>query len=134
MWTRKEVKERGIGSVKPNYIITVIVSFILLIVAGSSTAFSGSGGVDVLEEGAKAGHVNVTDGVTYDELVKILDNAARQNEVELTPSMRGYAMVTIIFIVAMVMIVAFVVWAIVDALFLNPIEVGCQNYFIKNLN
>ena len=42
MWTRKEVKERGKAAFKANYLRSVIVAFILVLVIGSTGAASGN--------------------------------------------------------------------------------------------
>lgn len=139
MWTRKQVKERGKKSFKKNYWKAFIVAILMSIIIGSGA----SGGVpgnpnSVYQEmqEVKDAEGNSVDDTTSDEISEedsVYSVGPNTVDVEVGPGEE--MMVVGIFATAFIVftiILAFVI--LVDALVANPLEMGCNRFFLKNLD
>ena len=157
MWTRKEVKEKGKLSFKKNYWKALVVALLLSIAAGGTyggyygnssrntfqeihdEAFKDGEHFDVDVEKDATGNYNVIldvkdkNGNSIDE--ESTDEAAEETtEVSLSEGesiTAGIAIITCIFIITSIIAVGI---AAFDAFLINPIEMGCNKFFLKNLD
>lgn len=104
MWTRAELKARGKIAFRANYWRTVLVAFIATIITtGTSTVKFNGDAKDVLTGDYQ---MNLTDSVTGDLAVLGI--------------VGGISLLVIIFALA------------ISIFLINPLEVGCANFFISN--
>ena len=149
MWTRKQVKERGKKSFKKNYWKAIIVAILLSIVAGG--AYGGfSGGRGATTQGFQQGYSKNADGsflygetsdgvditMEADKDVNGIKDAEGKNETVDVSSEEGEAkdiwvIMGITFLVVMTTVTAIIL--LLDAFIVNPIEMGCNKFFLRNL-
>ena len=160
MWTRKEVKERGKVSFKKNYWKAIIVAILLSIVAGG--AYNGASGGSAAARyrqrysNSQEGHYVIGEnenGDKYTVDVKKDENGDNKfefgaedkdgNKLELKDAEPAFGndkydtVASAIFVGIMILIVAAIVCAlimVIDAFIVNPIEMGCNKFFLKNLD
>lgn len=148
MWTRKDLKEKAKGRIKPNYWRTVLVSLIFLIIVGGASAGSS---VASSMSGAMTGYSTESnydsdqydsDSYDYDEDYN-MDNydeseaEAFANDFIHDITSEPGAVVGIVMIVIVVLIIFLIFFAIamaIQCLLLNPLVVGCDRYFVTNLS
>ncbi len=106
MWNGRELKEKGKAAMKANYGITLVVSLLLTVVSGAA-----SGG----SMGSSAGN-------------SASESAASFQELGLDPELVSALVLTILGAI----LVAAIISLVLDILVFNPLEVGCQNFFLKN--
>ena len=151
MWTRKEVKEKGKVSFKRNYWKALLVALLLSIIAGGSyNSFSKSDPstflavkndmesdgnhfeMDVDQDAA--GNYNVVLDV-QDEYGNSVEEETDEKPVEVdldkNESIELYG--TIIGSVLLITTIIFAIVLVFDAFILNPLEMGCNKFFLKNL-
>lgn len=151
MWTRKEVKEKGKVSFKRNYWKALLVALLLSIIAGGSyNSFSKSDPstflavkndmesdgnhfeMDVDQDAA--GNYNVVLDV-QDEYGNSVEEETDEEPVEVdldkNESIALYG--TIIGSVLLITTIIFAIVLVFDAFILNPLEMGCNKFFLKNL-
>ncbi len=102
MWSSSELKAKGKAAMKANYGWVLAVSFILSFISGAGGAFSGSGGAK-----------NFKDSFEY---------------TDISPE----AVIAIAVAVIGVLVIAMVFGFLIDIFLLNPLLVGCQNFFVRN--
>ncbi len=105
MWNRQEIKRRGMSSFRGNYWKSVIAAFFYTLFfagTGASTRYSTSS--EELKE----------------EIGSIFSG---MGEAEI------FAILAIVFAAIGVVMV---LWTLIDIFVLNPLEVGCQRFFIEN--
>ena len=149
MWTRKEVKERGKKSFKKNYWKAIIVAILLSIVAGGSYNGFSSGSSAASQNVMRAysdsddGSMLIGETDNADSLVKDDKNAGNNIEaaddsdsfkidVNGSDSKGFLAVMGITFLVVFATVTAIIV--ALDAFLVNPIEMGCNKFFLKNLD
>ncbi|MCR5790803.1 MAG: DUF975 family protein [Lachnospiraceae bacterium] len=119
MWSRKEVKARGKEAMKANYILTVVVSLLMLVLMGGGYgSIAGTSRKNISDEvvGDNANISSVQDWKFYKEL----------NEEQ------SAAIVAVLMaIVAAVMVISIIV-SLLRILVFNPLTVGFQNFFLQN--
>ena len=152
MWTRKELKSKGKSSFKKNYWKALIVALLLSIIAGG--AYSGFSGRHSYDTYQSVKNTELNDGNHFDVSMKqnangeksvIFDvkdekgNSVDSEAIEEAEEIRlskeesiaaGIAFVVCVFIISAII---GVVVAAIDAFLLNPIEMGCNRFFLKNL-
>ena len=102
MWTRSEVKSRGKADFKANYAISVFVGLILTMIIGS--------GYTVVNNSALK---------NMDEQLKTVNLESEEAMILFTGVLAAVGTIATIF-------------KIIDILVLNPLEVGCQYFFLQN--
>ena len=162
MWDRKKVKERGKTAFKKSYWKAVLVAIILAIVTGTASV-GGSGGYtgggnmfknhsaiqesaeeDAAETGDDADkdkdddngasdddsfEITIDSDNPEDAVDQVTEKLSQMDEKEST------ALIVIgVIVFALVFIIAFVVGAAIDILLFNPIQMGCNRFFYKNLD
>lgn len=160
MWTRKQLKEKGQKAFNRNYWKSVLVALILTLVAGGgSGAFGGGNFSNMTNDPGKAASgiaagglvgtaageagqadVNVSTSVSEDDPDQVNDISIDLHAPELSTmsaeerkaSFAQIAGVAAIF--SILFIVIFAVVLLLDAFIFNPLELGCNRYFYKNLD
>ena len=154
MWTRKQVKTRGKKAFKRNYWKSMLIALILSFIIGGSAGSNGASGTFGQVTNSLTGHqVEVEDTSEGDDGVLIgeVDDAEDANETEDaneedaaasdtteinidSKDMPAGAIISIMAIVTII-VLAIVAFALaLDAFIFNPLELGCQRYFFKNLD
>ena len=113
MWDRKELKARGKSAFKANYWKSVLVALILLVlVGGTAGSISGS-----------AGSAAGTDSSTQQAITEV--EAAVDG---MTDTQKGIMVTALLGAFS----VALAVGILFDILLINPVVVGCYNFFMTN--
>ena len=144
MWKRSDLKARAKSSFKRNYWKTVLVSLILaLLWGGGSTVASETGSKTGMEE-AYTGTYEVTldddqaDGDVLDPDMDESQVSVPEDNTEIDPeSLVPESPITIMIAVIVCVIVflaIFALCAVLAAFILNPFEIGCVRFFLRNLN
>lgn len=153
MWKRKDLKARAKGAFKRNYWKTVLVSLLLMLLVGGASgtvsSFSGNAGDNTGSSAAeKKDEQSINEETPEDELLDIeglLAENSDVNDVQLKDSFRdmqkqmeetGIIAVSIIFVIifVIVFIVVFAICAVFSAFVVNPLDVGCKRFFLRNLH
>ena len=154
MWTRKELKEKGKLSFKKNYWKCVLVALIIAFISGgisgatsggnyslqnfanhsaSETSDDGTGIIGEVDEDKddKESDDSITiDADNPEELSKqINEELDKMNPADKTAMMVSF---TVVFIV--VFLLVFSVGMVFSAFVINPLTVGCDRFFFKNLD
>lgn len=143
MWKRSELKRRAKGSFKGNYWKTVLVSLLLtLLVGGGSSAASDAGSKSSPNSDVESTYdYSDNDADSYDFLEE--DSDAEEKELENDFNelrqqlgkpgvIAAVAMGVLIFLI--VFLIVFALCAVLSAFVLNPIDVGCRRFFLRNLH
>lgn len=149
MWTRKQVKTRGKKAFKRNYWKSVLIALILSFIIGGSAGSNGASGTFGQLTNSIPGHqVEVEDTSEGDDGVLIgeaddtedaneAEDAAASDTTEInidSKDLPAGAIISIMVIVTII-VLAIVAFALaLDAFIFNPLELGCQRYFFKNLD
>ncbi len=128
MWTRKELKTRGKKAFLLNYWKTVLVSFILLVlVSGVAGSVSGVGG-------GRSGKNEIQTSIESNDAQSEVGTALEQAQLSMGFDIPKEAAPILAVAGGLVGIVIIAVVLAVSAFLINPIEVGCKRFFLKNLN
>ncbi len=129
MWTIREVKERGKAAFKANFWRSVFVAFILTLCAGAAGAASGSVSSNTIrqESGSEDSRIDT------DEFNAFLDNELAKQGITLSDEDKVMVMWAVILVVLAVVGIAIVIGSIVRLLLFNPLVVGCDGFFVKNI-
>ena len=152
MWTRKELKERGKAAFKANYWRSVLVGVILTVLVGSGYASAGRyTSVNLQEQSEEVDFAATREKVLNDgelseedrqnaltilDKAEVLNNWAESdgdvdelwNGLGLTPLQGEAILGGLLAGIGMVLLI----FKLLDIFLLNPLEVGCQNFFIQN--
>ncbi|MBO4863179.1 MAG: DUF975 family protein [Eubacterium sp.] len=155
MWTRKDIKSRGKETFKKNYWKCVLVALIIAFISGGTGGFSGGtsslsnmykydsnskveGVEEVDEESLNEGDEASSDNM---EVIVDSDKSAEDNFQTFTFKIKDMSpedQTTMVVTMAIVFVVVFVVIMAIVILFsvfiMNPIMVGCDRFFFKNLD
>lgn len=134
MWTRAELKEKGRMAFKRNYWKTVLISFIMALLVGGAGGVGGGYGsrnevrtvVDVDGSGT-----DVPDDVDT-RLDGIEDDGFFVDGMSKGQMVLFIAVIAVIILIFVAIVLAIVI--AVEALLINPIEVGMRRFFYLNLN
>ena len=102
MWTRKELKARGKAALKRNYGKTLLVALVLALTSG---------------------------GIAIPQLNK---NLGGESTIGAFEGMSDQQAVTVLLIVLAVVAVISLIATAISVFVLNPLQVGCQRFFVKN--
>lgn len=143
MWERKQLKERAKEVFKANYWKCVVAALVLGITIGGGSASNANGAKDALDKDSQQQIQQVADALIehkgligdsqkeaeFEEDVNDLAQILKTEGINLTEDEAAAAGVVVL--IAFVGIVAV---SVAIALFLiNPLQVGCRGFFIKNL-
>jgi hypothetical protein len=151
MWDRKVLKARGKRAFKANYWKCVLVALILTIVAGAGTGTSGFSTTrsinDARDNGNQAEEQYDNDFDVDDELDDIIDDYdfddSELDDINNPPidindlggnktDGLGGLGTAIAGIVLIVVLIAFAIGVLIAVFLLNPLQVGCRRFFVKN--
>lgn len=136
MWKRSELKARAKGSFKRNYWKTVVVSLLLSLLVGGGTTIASDAGSKTGAEEAVTGTYEATledDQGKGDVSDPDISELQEFDEATMGPADTA----TIIIAVVVCVIVFLAIFALCAALFafvINPFQVGCERFFLRNLN
>lgn len=111
MIDRKELKEKGKLAFKANYWKSVIVAFILSLIVGGSASASVSNTTDTATEAANA------------ESAQELSNIFKE---------KPEVLAVVIGAIVTIVLVSILVATLIDIFVTNPLELGCNTFFLKN--
>lgn len=152
MWTRSELKERGKASFKANYWRCVLVALVLTFVVGGGTSgfnfrqgfnngnrndangnsvgeMTDSGIID--ESEAESDLDDDADAVDPEERIKEIFSDMGDSE-DLAPKIM--AVIVLIIIFGIIFLIVLAIAMAINAFLLNPIKVGCDKFFLNNLD
>ena len=114
MLDRKLLKERGNAAFKANYWRCVIVSLVMIIFLGSSTAYAGKNIKDA------------RDNANQEEIAETnFDEKVYDEEERLVLFIAAGLVLGVIVIIALIA-------ALIDIFIFNPLELGCKGFFLLN--
>ena len=162
MWTRKELKEKGKLCFKRNYWKCVLVALIISFIAGGSGGFSGGTSsisnynrfkMDPASKTETVETVEDENDITEEDKDKSSDSESDvfklntdtenpediseqidQNLEKMDPADKTAMMVSLFIVFLVVFLVIFAIVFVFSAFIINPIMVGCNRFFFKNLD
>ena len=137
MWTRKELKTRGRESFKRNYWKCVLVALVFALVSGS--AFGGSrwnnGGRHHNDDSSSIISMDMEDFSNgMSEGLNEMSEGLSESLNELGAAGSAALIAGFVVGVIVVMLIVFAVILLLNAFLLNPLELGSERFFLKNLN
>ena len=137
MWSRADLKQRAKNTFKLNYWKCVLVSLVLVLIAGGVGGSSGGAGGSSISSSFTSRFtdtsINSYDDSTYDDnaydalgLEGIIQKAAGSDQIAVL------AMFVLIFIVVFVIVFAFA--CVIDIFICNPLEIGGKRFYVRNLH
>lgn len=139
MWTRGELKERGKAAFKANYWKCVLVALIVSLVSGGLSSGSGykSGGnvSDVIEQikDRNDSHESESDNDDFEDITSGIAEEIENDSDNGSESGAIAAVIIVAFVIFIIVIVAMVIGFVISAFLLNPVKVGCNRFFVRNL-
>ncbi|MCR5735741.1 MAG: DUF975 family protein [Lachnospiraceae bacterium] len=144
MWTRKELKEKGKITFKRNYWKCVLAAIIACFVLGGYPGALGGGFANKHEEDYQV-HSNIVNDLNGD-VTGLPGNASEYFRFRLDINNDGIPEITDIsdlplgvgiamgvgIILAVILVTAIVL--VLEAFIINPLELGCDRFFYKNLD
>ena len=147
MWKRSDLKRRAKGSFKGNYWKTVLVSLLLALLVGGGSSAASDAGSNVGSKSSSNSDVESTydysdnDADSNDFLEEDSDAEEKELENDLNELRQQLGKPGVIAAVAMgvlifliVFLIVFALCAVLSAFVLNPIDVGCRRFFLRNLH
>lgn len=137
MWTRKELKTRGKTTFKRNYWKCVLISLVILVVAGIGGSGAGGRSMDSVVEDRT--NIVVKEFLDIDDADTTYDDAYYDDGElfpELNQSIWNLSWIAVIIFAGIFLIMFLVILAVamaLAALVCNPVEVGCRRFYIRNL-
>lgn len=127
MWSRADLKQRAKNTFKLNYWKCVLVSLVLVLIAGGVGGSSSSISSSFTSRFTDTS-INSYDDSTYDDLglEEIIQEAADSDQIAFL------AMFVLIFIVVFVIVFAFA--CVIDIFICNPLEIGGKRFYVRNLH
>ena len=121
MWTRKELKTKSKIRFRGTYWKSVLTALILMFIMGGLGS-SGSGMVSGMMSGGEDGYDSREEQEIAEDFSKLQDDSKLQDEIN--PA---------IIVAAIIALVIFLVLIPLQVFIFNPLEIGCDRFFIKNL-
>lgn len=132
MWSRADLKQRAKNTFKLNYWKCVLVSLILVLIAGGAGGSSGSIGSSISSR-VTDNTINSSDYSMYDDLDLdgIVQEAASSDSAGFSQAAM-IAVFVVVFVVVFVIIMAFA--CVIDIFICNPLEIGGKRFYVRNLH
>ncbi len=142
MWNRKDVRKKGREAFKKNYWKSVFVAFLFALIAGGMSGVAGASNAFSQVTTQKSYSVNADDYESeYDEPEDVISEDVDMNfrydlEEDLvnedgTPKATVIATMIVVFLV--VFIISLALGMALAAFLMNPMEVGINRFFFRNL-
>lgn len=160
MWTRAQVKQRGKFGFRANYWKSVLVAVIISCIAAGSFSFGGAGGSSITDDflsdqiSKAEDHIMGWDDTDRDDDWD--DDDWDDNDWDddfMSGFQQGYnsvdgasdadfdviragvaALIGVILVFLVIFVVALAIAFAITAFLLNPLELGCKRFFLRNLN
>lgn len=155
MWTRAQVKQRGKFGFRANYWKSVLVAVIISCIAAGSFSFGGAGGSSVTDDflsdqiSKAEDHIMGWDDADSDDDwdddnwdddfmsgfqqgYNSVDGTSDEDIDVIRAGMAALIGFIVVFLV--IFVVALAVAFTITAFLLNPLELGCKRFFLRNLN
>ena len=131
MWSRGELKERGMAAFKANYWKCVLVALILALVTGGG----GGGGGKASTGGFSNSNNNNQIESDYDTDSGSAIDEFRHDLEEFKDDPKNVAgVIAVLAAVGVVVIIVMVIAFAITAFLFNPLEIGCRKFFVRNLD
>lgn len=139
MWTRSELKEKGKAAFKANYWKCVLVALIVSLISGGLGSGSGykSGGnfSEMIEQiknrpGSDSYDNDKTDTFDFDTE---FEDKFEDNKTSGPNPQAMAAIVAVVLVVCVIFVIALVIGFVISAFLLNPVKLGCNRFFLRNL-
>ena len=131
MWDRKELKAKGKAAYRANRVTCIIAALLLMVAtgaAGGSTATSSWNNVkDKIGNDDSITYDYDYDDSSYDSDVTIFDDSGSDTSGE-----DAGLVAAIVAVVLVIVVIATAFGLAIGAFLLNPLQVGCQKFFIDN--
>ena len=160
MWTRAQVKQRGKFGFKANYWKSVLVAVIISCIAAGSFSFGGAGGSSVTDDflsdqiSKAEDHIMGWDDTDRDDdwddddwddndwdddfmsgFQQGYNSVDGASDADLDVIKAGMAaLIGFILVFLVIFVVALAIAFAITAFLLNPLELGCKRFFLRNLN
>lgn len=154
MWTRAQVKQRGKFGFKANYWKAVLVAVIISCIAAGSFSFGGAGGSSLTDDFISDQVSKAEDHIMgWDDDADDWDSSDNWDDDFMAGFQQGYssvdgasdagidvvragmaALIGVILVFLVIFVVAFAIAFAISAFLLNPLELGCKRFFLRNLN
>ncbi len=151
MWSRSELKKIGQKTFNKNYWKCVLTALILALVTGSGAgvhvpasaspgALVGSSTDEVTDELSEDmdGSEDDTDAISANIDMNVVDginiDIEHADEGELSGAGKTAAAMIFGFVFVVLFLLIFAIVLLLDAFILNPLELGCDRFFYKNLD
>ena len=144
MWTRGELKGKGMAAFKANYWKCVLVALIVSLISGglsSGSGYKSSGNAtEMINEfkdrvgSGSQGTSGSGDDFDIDDFSFSEEKDYDSGSSSSNGSMDTTAIVIVMVVVFIVILIAMVIGMAIAAFLLNPIKVGCNRFFVKNLD
>lgn len=155
MWTRAQVKQRGKFGFRANYWKSVLVAVIISCIAAGSFSFGGAGGSSVTDDflsdqiSKTEDHIMGWDDTDSDDDwddddwdddfmsgfqqgYNSVDGTSDEDFDVIRAGMA--ALIGFILVFLVIFVVALAIAFAITAFLLNPLELGCKRFFLRNLN
>lgn len=131
MWSRSDLKQRAKNTFKLNYWKCVLVSLILVLVAGgaggSSASIGSSGVTDTV--------INSSDYYDMpDDLEDTVSKAAALDVDGVSRAARIVRIVTFVIVFVVIFVIILAVACVIDIFICNPLEIGGKRFYVRNLH
>lgn len=129
MWSRADLKQRAKNTFKLNYWKCVLVSLILVLIAGGAGGSSGSISSSITSR-ISGNDISSSSDYDYEDIMinGVIDNA--------DDSYFSTAAAIIIFVAVFiaVFVVIMAIACVIDIFVCNPLEIGCKRFYVRNLH
>lgn len=155
MWTRAQVKQRGKFGFRANYWKSVLVAVIISCIAAGSFSFGGAGGSSVTDDFLSDQISKVEDHIMgwddtdsdddwddddwdddfisgFQQGYNSVDGTSDEDFDVIRAGMA--ALIGFILVFLVIFVVALAIAFAITAFLLNPLELGCKRFFLRNLN
>ena len=159
MWSRKELKEKAKAAFRVNYWKCVLVAVILTIIAGGLGGYSSPNASNYInQKNSSNDWIIDTSDMTDEEVQELEEDGSvtfENGDQVLTVTSDGYsiedeegneivnldgsdpeaavaATIVVAIVVFFIVLITFAFCMVIDAFIINPIELGCDKFFVKN--
>ena len=131
MWSRSDLKQRAKNTFKLNYWKCVLISIILVLVAGGAGGSSASIG----SSGVTDTFINSSDYYDMpDDLEDTVSKAAGLDVDGISRSARIVRIVVFVIVFVVIFVIILAVACVIDIFICNPLEIGGKRFYVRNLH
>lgn len=131
MWSRSDLKQRAKNTFKLNYWKCVLVSLILVLIAGGAGGSSASIG----SSGVTDTFINSSDYYDMpDDLEDTVSKAAGLDVDGISRAARIVRIVVFVIVFVVIFVIILAVACVIDIFICNPLEIGGKRFYVRNLH